>query len=86
MPPTEANSAPFAYDGLDRVIHERVRLAIVSALAGTALALSVERRVASSSKWQIPIIGLVTNLLSKKINMLPLQFSNSSMGKLFIVR
>jgi DNA-binding transcriptional ArsR family regulator len=33
MPPSET-SAPFAYDGLDRIFHEKARLGIVSSLAG----------------------------------------------------
>ena len=33
MPPAEPQ-APFAYDGLDRVFHEKARLGIVSSLAG----------------------------------------------------
>src|SRR4249920_2777087 len=32
MPPTEASNAPFAYDGLDRVIHERARLGLLASL------------------------------------------------------
>ena len=32
--------APFAYDGLDRVFHERARLGIVSSLAGHADSLT----------------------------------------------
>src|SRR4051794_41631678 len=32
MPATEANDAPFAFDGLDRVIHERARLSLLTSL------------------------------------------------------
>src|SRR5438132_9175680 len=32
MSKTEANNAPFSYDGLDRVIHERARLGILTSL------------------------------------------------------
>ena len=32
MPKTEANSAPFSYDGLDRVIHEKARLGLMTSL------------------------------------------------------
>ena len=32
MAPTE-NAAPFAYDGLDRVIHEKARLGVLASLA-----------------------------------------------------
>ena len=32
MPKTEANSAPFSYDGLDRVIHEKARLGLLTSL------------------------------------------------------
>lgn len=33
---TEQPDAPFAYDGLDRVFHEKARLGIVTSLAGHA--------------------------------------------------
>jgi DNA-binding transcriptional ArsR family regulator len=32
MSKTDANSAPFAYDGLDRVIHEKARLGLLTSL------------------------------------------------------
>ncbi|MBR0794032.1 transcriptional regulator [Bradyrhizobium jicamae] len=32
MPKTDATSAPFAYDGLDRVIHEKARLGLLTSL------------------------------------------------------
>ena len=32
MPKTETNSAPFSYDGLDRVIHEKARLGLLTSL------------------------------------------------------
>jgi DNA-binding transcriptional ArsR family regulator len=32
MPQTEANSAPFAYGGLERVIHEKARLGLLTSL------------------------------------------------------
>src|ERR1700682_430217 len=32
MSKTEANHAPFSYDGLDRAIHEKARLGVVTAL------------------------------------------------------
>src|SRR5215510_2294689 len=32
MPKTEAVSAPFSYDGLDRVIHEKARLGLLTSL------------------------------------------------------
>ena len=32
MPTPDAASAPFAYDGLDRVIHERARLGLLASL------------------------------------------------------
>src|SRR5207249_12105781 len=32
MPKTEASSAPFSYDGLDRVIHEKARLGLLASL------------------------------------------------------
>ena len=32
MPKTETSSAPFSYDGLDRVIHERARLSVLTSL------------------------------------------------------
>ena len=32
MPKTEGNSAPFSYDGLDRVIHEKARLGLMTSL------------------------------------------------------
>ena len=32
MPKTEATHAPFAYDGLDRVIHEKARLGLLTSL------------------------------------------------------
>src|SRR5688572_32394091 len=32
MPKTEANNAPFSYDGLDRVIHEKARLGLLTSL------------------------------------------------------
>src|SRR5437879_10894894 len=32
MSKTEANSAPFSYDGLDRVIHEKARLGLLTSL------------------------------------------------------
>ena len=32
MPKTETNDAPFAYDGLDRVIHEKARLGLLTSL------------------------------------------------------
>ena len=32
MPKTEASSAPFSYDGLDRVIHEKARLSVLTSL------------------------------------------------------
>jgi DNA-binding transcriptional ArsR family regulator len=32
MPRTDATSAPFAYDGLDRVIHEKARLGLLTSL------------------------------------------------------
>lgn len=35
MPPEPA-AAPFAYDGLDRIFHEKARLGIVTSLAGHA--------------------------------------------------
>src|SRR5438105_3971182 len=32
MPKIEGNSAPFSYDGLDRVIHEKARLGLMTSL------------------------------------------------------
>ncbi len=32
MTKTEVNDAPFAYDGLDRVIHEKARLGLMTSL------------------------------------------------------
>ncbi|MFB9266286.1 transcriptional regulator [Bradyrhizobium erythrophlei] len=32
MPKTDATSAPFAYEGLDRVIHEKARLGLLTSL------------------------------------------------------
>lgn len=32
MPKTDATAAPFAYDGLDRVIHEKARLGLLTSL------------------------------------------------------
>ena len=32
MSKTEANNAPFSYDGLDRVIHEKARLGLLTSL------------------------------------------------------
>ena len=32
MSKTEANHAPFSYDGLDRVIHEKARLGLLTSL------------------------------------------------------
>src|SRR5213592_924217 len=32
MSKTETNSAPFSYDGLDRVIHEKARLGLLTSL------------------------------------------------------
>ena len=32
MPKSEAVSAPFSYDGLDRVIHEKARLGLLTSL------------------------------------------------------
>ncbi len=32
MPTPESPSAPFAYDGLDRVIHEKARLGLLTSL------------------------------------------------------
>jgi DNA-binding transcriptional ArsR family regulator len=32
MPKTDTNSAPFSYDGLDRVIHEKARLGLLTSL------------------------------------------------------
>src|SRR5436305_10006450 len=32
MPTTEANAAPFAYNGLDRIIHEKARLGLLASL------------------------------------------------------
>jgi DNA-binding MarR family transcriptional regulator len=32
MPKTETNAAPFSYDGLDRVIHEKARLGLMTSL------------------------------------------------------
>jgi DNA-binding HxlR family transcriptional regulator len=32
MPKTEPNNAPFSYDGLDRVIHEKARLGLLTSL------------------------------------------------------
>ena len=32
MPKTETTSAPFSYDGLDRVIHEKARLGLLTSL------------------------------------------------------
>src|SRR5438552_18243533 len=32
MPKIEGNSAPFSYDGLDRVIHEKARLGVLASL------------------------------------------------------
>src|SRR3981081_2977778 len=32
MPKVEGNSAPFSYDGLDRVIHEKARLGLMTSL------------------------------------------------------
>lgn len=32
MPKTEARRAPFSYDGLDRVIHEKARLGLLTSL------------------------------------------------------
>jgi DNA-binding HxlR family transcriptional regulator len=32
MPKIESNSAPFSYDGLDRVIHEKARLGLLTSL------------------------------------------------------
>ena len=32
MSKTEASSAPFSYDGLDRVIHEKARLGLMTSL------------------------------------------------------
>jgi DNA-binding transcriptional ArsR family regulator len=36
MPRTSPPEAPFAYEGLDRIFHEKARLGIVSSLAGHA--------------------------------------------------
>ena len=32
MPKTEAGDAPFSYDGLDRIIHEKARLGLLTSL------------------------------------------------------
>src|SRR5260370_34325831 len=32
MPKTDANNAPFSYNGLDRVIHEKARLGLLTSL------------------------------------------------------
>src|ERR1700716_606354 len=32
MPKTESNNAPFSYDGLDRVMHEKARLGLLTSL------------------------------------------------------
>jgi len=32
LPKTEINTAPFSYDGLDRVIHEKARLGVLTSL------------------------------------------------------
>ncbi len=32
MPKTDVTTAPFAYDGLDRVIHEKARLGLLTSL------------------------------------------------------
>ncbi|MGY4423795.1 hypothetical protein ACVWY2_006244 [Bradyrhizobium sp. JR6.1] len=32
MPKTDLTTAPFAYDGLDRVIHEKARLGLLTSL------------------------------------------------------
>jgi DNA-binding transcriptional ArsR family regulator len=32
MPRTDANDAPFSYEGLDRVIHEKARLGVLTSL------------------------------------------------------
>lgn len=34
MPKTDKPTAPFAYDGLDRVLHEKARLGIMTSLVG----------------------------------------------------
>src|ERR1700739_4147892 len=34
MPKSETMSAPFAYDGLDRVIHEKARLGLLTSVMG----------------------------------------------------
>jgi hypothetical protein len=32
MPKTDGGDAPFSYDGLDRVIHEKARLGVLTSL------------------------------------------------------
>jgi DNA-binding MarR family transcriptional regulator len=36
MMPNKSNDAPFAYDGLDRIFHEKARLSILTSLVGQA--------------------------------------------------
>ena len=36
MPKTETNAAPFSYDGLDRVIHEKARLGLIDLADGAS--------------------------------------------------
>ena len=40
MPKAKSPVAPFAYDGLDRVIHEKARLGLLTSLAANAKGLS----------------------------------------------
>ena len=40
MPKSKITAAPFAYDGLDRVIHEKARLGLLTSLAAHAKGLS----------------------------------------------
>lgn len=40
MPKPKPDPAPFAYDGLDRVIHEKARLGLLTSLAGHAKGLA----------------------------------------------
>ena len=40
MPNIETNTAPFAYDGLDRVIHEKARLGLLTSLMAHPKGLS----------------------------------------------
>jgi DNA-binding MarR family transcriptional regulator len=40
MPSTDTNTAPFSYDGLDRVIHEKARLGLLTSLMAHPKGLS----------------------------------------------